>query len=119
MTQAKAALLDRCRSEVEQTLHKLVARWPVDVITNEELHDLLGDERPKGSAFRHAIERAGIVRLREWKGAQASFGTRTRVTAYALRNAPVWKVGSLDAVRAEIARVDKAEKEERYYSDLA
>lgn len=118
MTQAKAALLDRCRSEFERTLHKLVAKWPVDVITNEELHDLLGDERPKGSALRHAIGRAGIVRVREWKGAQTSFGTRTKVTAYGLRNASVWKAASLEAVRAEIARIDKVEKEETYFSDF-
>ncbi len=115
MTQAKAALLDRCRSEAEQTLHKAVAKWPVDVITNEELHELMGEERPKGLALRHAIDRAGLVRLRDWKGTQSSFGTRTKVTAYAVRNSAVWKAASLDAIRAEVGRIEKAEKEDTFY----
>lgn len=117
MTPAKAALLDRCRSEAEQTLRKAVAKWPVDVITNEELHDLLGDERPKGTALRHALDRVGIVRLRDWKSTQDSYGTRTNVMAYALRNAFVWKVANLDAIRAEIGRIEKADKEETFYRD--
>ena len=115
MTRAKAALLERCRSEAEQTLHKTVAKWPVDVITNEELHDLMGEERPKGLALRHAIDRAGLVRLRDWKGTQSSFGTRTKVTAYAVRNSAVWKAASLDAIREEVGRIEKAEKEEAFY----
>lgn len=115
MTGAKAALLERCRSEAEQTLHKAVAKWPVDVITNEELHELMGEERPKGLALRHAIDRAGIVRLRDWKSAQSSFGTRSKVTAYALRNPAVWKAASLDAIREEIGRIEKAEKEDTFY----
>lgn len=115
MTHAKAALLDRCRSEAEQTLHKVAADWPVDVITNEELHELMGEERPRGLALRHAIDRAGLVRLREWKSAQCSFGARTKVAAYALRNHAFWKAASLDAVRAEVGRIGRAEKEDMLY----
>ncbi len=100
-------------------MHKAVAKWPVDVITNEELHELLGDERPKGTALRHALDRAGIVRLRDWKRNQSSFGKRPNVVVYALRNASIWEQSSLEAVRAEIARIDRTEKEESLYGDLA
>ena len=117
VTPAKAALLDRCRSEAEHTLHSVVAAWPVDIITNEELHELMGEHCPKGAALRYALDRAGIVRVRDWKGTQSGFGTRPKVTAYALRNASTWKGVSLEAVRAELGRIDKAGKEAAFYGD--
>ncbi len=117
LTRAKAALLERCRSEAEQSLFNAVAAWPGDLITMEELHELMGDERPKGAALRYALDRAGIVRVREWLGGQSGFGTRVKVKVYALRNAAAWKDASLEAVRAELGRVAKAKIDADFYSD--
>lgn len=115
LTDAKVALLNRCRSEAEQALHNLVKQWPVDIITNEELYDILGGDRPTGTALRHALDRSGIIRVCEWRGAQSILGGRPKVTAYALRNADTWKTASPAAVRAEIGRIEKTEKEAVFY----
>jgi len=115
MTRAKVALLERSRSEAEQILHNAVAIWPVDIITSEELHELLGGDRPRGAALRHALERVGLVRLREWRAEQGGFGTRCKVMAYALRSADMWKVASPAAIKGEAGRIDKAGKEAAFY----
>jgi hypothetical protein len=115
LTLAKVALLERGRSEAEQILHSAAARWVVDIITSDELHDLMGEERPRGPALRHALDRAGIVRVGEWKGDPNNFGTRLKVKAYALRNIETWKGASPAAIKAEVGRIDRAAKEAAFY----
>lgn len=110
ITKAKAELLERTRSDDEQTLRKIVQRWPVDVVTNEELQEQLGYDGLKGAALRHALDRAGIVKLREWKN-PTSMGVRRRVIAYAVRNAHDWRDADLTAVRREIGRINQVTKE--------
>ena len=77
----------------------------------------MGEDRPKGLALRHAIDRAGVVRVRDWKGALSIYGSRTKVIAYALRNAVAWKTAGTDAIRAELGRIDFSEKEDALFHD--
>ena len=110
LTAAKAGLLARVRSESEQAAFDIAERWPVDVITSDEIDAVMGEERPRGSAKRYTMDRAGLVKLRTWKD-QEPCGFRKKVTAYAVRNGASWKSADISALRAEIARVDAAEKE--------
>jgi len=114
MTKAKQSLLERCRSEAEQILLEIAQRWPVDVITSEEINEALGPDQPSSTAKRHMLDRAGMFRLRDWKGI-CQFGLRSKIIAYAVRNGPVWQQADITALRAEIARADKAEKEKALY----
>jgi hypothetical protein len=117
LTAAKAALLERVRSEAEQVVFDIAARWPVDVITSMEIDAAMGEERPKGSAKRYALERAGLIKLRQWT-AQGQFGDKRKVTIYAVRNAAEWKSADAAALRAEIARVRDGDKEVALYGAL-
>lgn len=110
MTAAKQNLLDRSRSEAEQVLLDIVERWPVDVITDREIDNALGEDRPTGAAKRYMFERAGLIRLRVWKE-PTQCGLRPKVTAYAVRNGATWKEADISALRAEIGRADIAAKE--------
>ena len=117
LTAAKTALLERVRSEAEQILFDIAARWPVDVITSVEIDAAMGEERPKGSAKRYALERAGLIKLRQWT-AQGQYGEKVKVTGYAVRNADEWKGADAPALRAEIARVSDGDKEAALYGLL-
>jgi hypothetical protein len=117
LTAAKTTLLARVRSEAEQILLDIAARWPVDVITSAEIDAAMGEERPKGSAKRYALERAGLIKLRQWT-AQDRYGDRVKVTGYAVRNAAEWKGADAPALRAEIARVSNDDKEAALYGLL-
>lgn len=110
MTAAKTNLLARVRSESEQVAFDIAERWPVDVITSDEIDAAMGTERVHGAAKRYVLERAGLIRLRTWKE-QAPLGWRTKVTAYAVRNSAAWKDADITALRTEIARADNAAKE--------
>jgi hypothetical protein len=117
MTAAKAALLKRVRSDAEQTLFDIADHWPVDVITSEEIDAAMGDARPTGTAKRYALDRAGLIKLREWK-AHEHFGERKKVTAYAVRNAAEWKGAAVATLRTEIARMSDVEKEAALFGFL-
>lgn len=56
-------------------MRDLVERWPVDIITSEELHERLGENRAKGTVLRYALERAGIVKVGKWS-AVTHFGRK-------------------------------------------
>ena len=109
MTEAKRALLERTRSEAEQTLHEIVARWPVDIITSDELDVCAGFERPRGRAWSYALERVGLLKVKEVK-APVGGGGRQRTVFYTVRNADVWKGASTDCLRAEVGRMTSTEK---------
>jgi hypothetical protein len=117
MTDAKAELLERTRPPEEQVLHDVVQRWPVDVISNEELQHLMGDDPLTGAGLRYALERAGITKVGVWKNTATAFSGRVRTTAYAVRNWESWKKATQSALRAEVARFDKSTKELYLYSD--
>jgi hypothetical protein len=118
MTDAREALLARCRNESEQTLIDLAARWPVDIVTSREIQDILGEDSPSGAALRYALERAGIVKVAEWRSQDKgnTFSPiKGRIRAYAVRNISVWKDKSKTILTREIARVGNAEKEKAFY----
>ena len=117
MTTAKATLLERTRSAEEQVLRNIVERWPVDIITSDELHALLDDDRLKGTAFRYALERAGIEKVGTWKMHSGNFVSRQRTNGYAVRNAEVWKKASIAQMRAEVDRMDRRAKDGAFYED--
>jgi hypothetical protein len=115
-TAAKAGLLARVRSDSEQAAFDIAERWPVDVITSEEIDTVMGEERHRGSAKRYTLDRAGLIRLGTWK--EQAYGTyRKKVTAYAVRNSAAWKGADVTALRAEITRVDDAGKDKALYGD--
>ena len=118
MTEAREALLSRCRNESEQTLIDLAARWPVDIVTSREIQDILGEDSPSGAALRYALERAGIVKVSEWRS-QDKGNTfshiKGRIRAYAVRNVSNWKDKSKTILTREIARVVDADKEKAFY----
>jgi hypothetical protein len=105
ITEAKAELIAVTQSEEEATFKELVARWPVDLITASELWPHLGLDELKRPATRHAMERAGIRKLRKVRTARRS------ENIYALRNYDQWSNCDADKLRAEIARVADADKE--------
>lgn len=117
MTSAKAALLERTRPAEEQCLRDIVERWPVDIITSDELHTLMGDDRPKGAALRYALERAGIEKVGDWKAHSMGYPDRCRVTAYALRSTGDWKGVTKSAMRAEVNRMGRPAKEAAFHGD--
>lgn len=115
MTAAKAALLDRTRSEDEQLLRDVVDKWPVDIVTSDELHERLGENRVRGAALRHALERANIRKVGKWSG--TTFLGRREISAYALRNADQWAAARTQELRAEVARMPTSTKERSLYGD--
>jgi hypothetical protein len=117
MTSAKASLLERTRPAEEQILHDIVERWPVDIIISDELHTLLGDDRPKGAALRYALERAGIEKVGDWKAPSIAYPDRSRITAYAVRSKGHWKGVTKSAMRAEVNRMGRPAKEAAFHGD--
>jgi hypothetical protein len=115
MTAAKVELLNRTRSEDEQTLRAIAERWPVDIITSRELHTQLGESRITGPALGHALDRSGIVRVGEWKEVPSDGIGRQKVTAYAVRNHAHWKTATTVLLRREIDRATKEEKDAALY----
>lgn len=115
MSPAKAALLDRTRSEDDQTLLDIAQRWPVDVITSTELRAQLGCDRMTGPALRYALDRAGIVRVGQWKETLNDGWGRQKVTAYSVRNQAEWKTAGTALLRNEIDRATREEKDAALY----
>lgn len=117
ITTAKATLLERTRPAEEQVLRDIVERWPVDIVTSDELHTLLDDERLKGTAFRYALKRAGVEKVGTWKKYSGDYISRQRANGYAVRNAEVWKKASIAQMRAEVDRMDRRAKDAAFYED--
>jgi len=105
MTAAKAALVSLSRTADDEVCVELVARWPVDVITANELNVRLpgfdGLSRPAG---RHAMERAGIRRLRKVRTG------RGPEMVYAVRHCGDWANRDAQDLKAEIGRASDDEK---------
>jgi hypothetical protein len=67
ISSAKAELLDRIRPEGERILRQVSQNWPSDLISSTDIQLHLGDERPKGAALRHTLDRVGFIRVAEWQ----------------------------------------------------
>ena len=104
-TEAKAELIALTQSEDDAICKELVARWPVDVITAAELNKrLTGYDGLKHPAVRHAMDRAGIRRLRK---VRITNGTEI---IYSLRDHEKWKEREADDLRSELDSMPKNEK---------
>lgn len=101
---AKAELLDRIRPENERILRQLTRAWPSDLIGSTDIQLHLGDERPKGAALRHTLDRVGFIRVAEWQE-KGPFSKPQWKAAYAIRNAEIWKSAGLAACRQELKRI--------------
>ena len=107
LNKAKLAVLARTRTEFDNVLAEIRERWPVDLITSAELKDIVGeDEWPNPAALKHALDRAGFVKL--YHDFYYDYTSRKRKRqVYCLRNHSEWnnsKVGK-PACNREIHRV--------------
>lgn len=105
LSEAKLELLRRTRSETENLLLLIVDRWPVDLITKEDLLKALDGDCPSGAALRHAFDRAGIVKVKDLMET-SEFGTRAKSSVFALRNHDDWKSAAAPKIRTELKRCD-------------
>lgn len=105
LSEAKLELLRRTRSETENILLLIVDRWPVDLITKEDLLKTLDGDCPSGAALRHAFDRAAIVKIKDLMEKDHS-GFRRKSSVYALRNHDEWKSAAAPKIRNELKRCD-------------
>lgn len=98
-------MLRRTRSETENVLLLIVDRWPVDLISKEDLLKALDGDCPSGAALRHAFDRAAIVKIKDLMETDRS-GFRRKASVYALRNHDAWKGASAQKIRNELKRYD-------------
>lgn len=84
--------------------------WPSDLISSEQLNSLMEEDRPRGRAWAHALERAGMSKVGEYKS-YSTTGGRSRVSVYAMQNIDIWAGASIDAMRKELKRKSFADKE--------
>lgn len=109
MNRAKVELIAFGRSDEDEALKELAARWPVEVITNFEIVGALGNSLPQGAAARHSMERAGFRKLPR----------KVRITGqgtqhlYAIKQFQYWAaMENNDPLRAEINRASEYDKRE-------
>lgn len=101
MNEAKAELVAFSQSEDDLTLRDIAAHWPVDVITNMELRNLLDGDGPDKPAGRHAIDRAGFRKLEARKIKVYGQGSQR---AYIIRNHAYWLKAAHQDLKLEIER---------------
>lgn len=110
MNAAKQDMLERTRTPEEQCLHDVKARWPLDLITSEEIKLLMGANVLTGAGLRHALDRAGLERVGVYKA--PSGGGRHKIIVYARDNIFEWKSASTVAIRQHINSLSFKMKEE-------
>ena len=113
ITAAKKALIVASMSEGDTVLVEMAERWPVDVISWQEIKDLCGEHVPKGAAARHALERAGLVKVGKIRLPLLCFGSEIskQTPIYAIRNHSTWIKASPEALRNEINRCTRDQKD--------
>lgn len=109
LSEAKLELLRRTRSEAENILHLMVEKWPVDLISKDDLSLVLGGDCPSGAALRHAFDRAGIIKVKDLMEPN-NYGSRSKASVYALRNHDDWKQAAAPKLRKELKRYDTEKK---------
>ena len=106
MNQAKADLIAFGMTDEDTKLKEIAARWPVEVVTNGEISDFLGDGAMNRQGMKHSLERAGIRKL----------GQRVRIDGQGLQNLNAikrfhqWKTASPGELNAEVNRASIAAK---------
>ena len=107
MNQAKAELIGFGMTEEETKLKAIVANWPVEVITNQEIAGVMGEELRQGAAARHVMDRAGLRKL----PLKVRVYEQGPQHLYATKRFNHWAAQRPDALRAEIIRVKDKEKQ--------
>ena len=113
VTAAKQALLERTRSPEEQVLHDVKAHWPLELVTSEELKKLMGESALTGAALRHALDRAGLEPVGNYKLPNEWGDGRRNVIIYARDNASQWKASDIATKRQHIDQMTFKDKEVR------
>jgi hypothetical protein len=98
MNEAKRAAVVASKSLTQQHAEELVRRWPVDIITNADVVEILGngEKTVSHTAIRRSMNEAGAVQYRE--GGLVKVRGRT-ARCWILRNAQQW----IDAAPVQIA----------------
>jgi hypothetical protein len=103
MTEAKARLLDRTRSDAETVMREITQTWPSDIISSAKLREFMEDgQLPAPPAMRHMLDRVGWVKV-----GKTRFSTpygQQQAKLYVVRNRDDWLSASPDAIRAEMLR---------------
>lgn len=113
LTTAKQAMLERTRSPEEQVLHNVKADWPLELVNSEELKKLMGESALTGAALRHALDRAGLEPVGNYKLPNEWGDGRRNVVIYARSNASHWKVSDIATKRQHIDQMTFKDKEVR------
>ena len=111
-TAAKSELIALTQSADDDTLQELVSLWPVDVISASELSDRFRSSDLKQPALRHAMDRAGVHKLRKVRIRPQNYintGLRPELL-YTLRNHDLWSTRGPAELRAELGRISYPEK---------
>lgn len=107
MNEAKAELVSFSQSEDDATLKEVASQWPVDLITAEEISNLLEQGGPASPAVRHGLDRAGIRKL-----AGKVRVTNKPLRVYAIRDYSRWAAAPHHEKKAEIERLSEDDKRE-------
>jgi hypothetical protein len=108
MNEAKAELVSFGQTEDDLMLKEVVAHWPVDLITNYELTNLLEDGGPSRPAARHAMDRAGLRKLAR----RIRLDSQGSQRAHIVRNYGRWSEAPHAALKAEVERMSEGAKRE-------
>ena len=118
-TEAKKALIAATMSDSDTVLAEIVDCWPVDVISWEEIKDLMGEHTPKAAAARHVLDRAGLVKVGKIWLPGLPFGAEMpkQTPIYAIRNHETWVKPSPDALRKEFNRSSRGDKAKAFFGE--
>jgi Family of unknown function (DUF5906) len=106
MNEAKRNLVAFNQTEDDLILRDIADRWPVDLITNYELRNLLAGEGPDRPATRHAIDRAGLRRLPK----RVKVHGQGPQWVHSIRNHERWQTAQHGILKAEIERFSESDK---------
>ncbi len=103
MTEAKARLLDRTRSDAETVMREITESHVSDIISSVRLREFMEDgQMPSPPAMRHLLDRVGWAKVGKTRVSGPLGYDQTKL--YAIRNIDHWRSASPDAIRKEMLR---------------
>ena len=119
MTEAKTELVKQTQSDEERLFQAIVKDWPVDIIFQSELNELLRPHELFNSfqnyvtrSIGHTLEEVGIKRITNPVKFRAKIGYDK---AWVIRNHERWFKANLDQIRIEQARVTEKTKVQKIF----
>lgn len=106
LNSAKAELIAFSQSEDDAALKTIAERWPVELITAQEVAAIVGEGGAARAPVRHSMDRAGIRKLPR-KVRVFEHGPQW---VYAIKRFDHWAAQSPDLIRSEIIREADASK---------